>query len=77
MKGQLGFVSPSFRTVRPEHRAPLWKRAVARLRRWQELHRQRKQLAALSDYMLKDIGLTRADIEQEIERPFWDDPLKH
>ncbi|MNZ63238.1 hypothetical protein D3C78_813820 [compost metagenome] len=77
MKGQLGFVSPSFRTDRRDGRAPLWKRAVLRLRRWRELHRQRKQLAALSDYMLKDIGLTRADIEQEIERPFWDDPLKH
>ncbi|MBO3274622.1 DUF1127 domain-containing protein [Pseudomonas schmalbachii] len=77
MKGQLGFVSPSFRTVRRNDRAPLWKRALARLHRWHELRRQRRQLAALSDYMLKDIGLTRADIEQEIERPFWDDPLKH
>lgn len=46
------------------------------LRRWQELARQRRQLASMSDAMLKDIGYSRADIEQEASRPFWDDPLR-
>jgi uncharacterized protein YjiS (DUF1127 family) len=30
----------------------------------------------LDDAALKDIGLSRGDILQESERPFWDDPLK-
>ncbi len=51
--------------------------AVRQLRRWRQLYRQRQQLAALSDATLKDIGMSRADIEVESQRPFWDDPLKH
>ncbi|KPB74588.1 DUF1127 domain-containing protein [Pseudomonas cannabina] len=47
-----------------------------RLQRWLELHRQRRFLAQMSDGALKDLGLSRADTQQEVERPFWDDPLK-
>jgi uncharacterized protein YjiS (DUF1127 family) len=36
-----------------------------------ETYRQRKALAALDDHMLKDIGLTRCDVEAEVSRPFW------
>ncbi|UVL60234.1 DUF1127 domain-containing protein [Pseudomonas sp. B21-032] len=46
------------------------------LLRWRQLHRQRLELARLSDAALDDIGLSRADILREVERPFWDDPLK-
>tara|TARA_R100001143_G_scaffold8036_1_gene10333 strand:- start:1589 stop:1756 length:168 start_codon:yes stop_codon:yes gene_type:complete len=46
------------------------------LSRWHALYRQRQQLAALSDEMLKDIGLSRADIETETTRPFWDEPFR-
>ncbi len=48
-------------------------RAWSKARRWHELARQRRQLASLSDEMLKDIGRSRADIEWEASRPFWDD----
>jgi uncharacterized protein YjiS (DUF1127 family) len=51
--------------------------AWAQLKRWYELDRQRRQLAMLGDAALKDLGLSRADIVAETERPFWDDPLKH
>ncbi|WP_181295132.1 DUF1127 domain-containing protein [Pseudomonas sp. Q2-TVG4-2] len=44
--------------------------------RWHTLYRQRQQLAALSDEMLKDLGLSRADIETEANRPFWDEPYR-
>jgi uncharacterized protein YjiS (DUF1127 family) len=40
------------------------------------LHRQRQLLAGLDDCALKDLGLSRADIQSESERPFWDDPMK-
>ncbi|WP_165669900.1 DUF1127 domain-containing protein [Metapseudomonas otitidis] len=48
---------------------------LARLQRWFRLYRQRRDLAQASDAMLKDLGLSRADVMRESERPFWDDPL--
>jgi uncharacterized protein YjiS (DUF1127 family) len=33
--------------------------------------RQRRDLAALPDHALRDIGLSRADVELEIGKPFW------
>lgn len=50
-----------------------WRRLLKRLRRWQQLRHERQQLWRLSDATLKDIGLTRADVEREASRPFWDD----
>ncbi|KRP65883.1 DUF1127 domain-containing protein [Pseudomonas orientalis] len=44
--------------------------------RWQALHRERRMLAGMSDDALKDIGLNRVDVEQEIHRHFWEDPLR-
>ncbi|MFC6570640.1 DUF1127 domain-containing protein [Pseudomonas brassicacearum] len=43
--------------------------------RWYELHHERELLAGMSDEALKDIGVSRADVEQEVVRPFWDDPM--
>ena len=37
-----------------------------------EVARQRRHLASLDDRMLRDIGFSRADVELEIDRPFWD-----
>lgn len=47
-----------------------------RMARWGELRHQRVLLAQLDDSALKDLGLSRADVYQETERHFWDDPLK-
>jgi uncharacterized protein YjiS (DUF1127 family) len=38
---------------------------------WADRARQRRQLAELNDYMLRDIGLTRADVAAEIRKSFW------
>ena len=38
---------------------------------WQERARQRRALAALSDHMLRDIGLSRTDVTIEANKPFW------
>ena len=46
-------------------------RALIRLMRWHETARERRALLALSDHMLKDIGITRAEAEREAGRPFW------
>jgi uncharacterized protein YjiS (DUF1127 family) len=39
--------------------------------RWIDRASQRRQLAELSDHMLRDIGLTRADAWAEAAKPFW------
>lgn len=38
---------------------------------WRERHRSRAGLVGLPDAVLKDIGLSRGDAEQEWEKPFW------
>ena len=75
MKGQKGYVLIARSSLRlSPGKALQWlKEHVAR---WHELHRQRRLLAQMSDGALKDLGLSRADILQETERPFWDDPMR-
>jgi uncharacterized protein YjiS (DUF1127 family) len=36
-----------------------------------ERQRTRRDLAALDDRMLRDIGLSRYDVEMELRRPWW------
>jgi uncharacterized protein YjiS (DUF1127 family) len=38
---------------------------------WRERAQQRRQLERLNDHMLRDIGLTRADVLAEASKPFW------
>ncbi|MFP5518148.1 MAG: DUF1127 domain-containing protein [Alphaproteobacteria bacterium] len=38
---------------------------------WSERRRQRRALEALPDHLLSDIGISRADAEQEAHKPFW------
>jgi len=38
---------------------------------WLERARGRQALLALDDWVLKDIGLTRADVMHESDKPFW------
>ncbi len=51
---------------------PGWARwALARLRLWRQRARARAQLAQLSDRMLADIGISRAEAEFLANKPFW------
>ena len=38
---------------------------------WMQRIDSREKLKTLSDRSLKDIGLTRLEIEKEISKPFW------
>lgn len=69
MKGQKSQVPMDFHSH-------LLEEVIRQLARWWQLHQQRMELARLSDAALHDIGMSRIDILQEVERPFWDDPLK-
>jgi len=73
MKGQKGYaLAQAIHFDRLPSLAGVWRM----LRRWRQLARERGQLARLDDAALKDLGLSRADVLQEAERPFWDDPLR-
>jgi uncharacterized protein YjiS (DUF1127 family) len=41
------------------------------LRKWRRRTRDRTELAKFDDSMLQDIGLTRADAQFLINKPFW------
>jgi uncharacterized protein YjiS (DUF1127 family) len=38
---------------------------------WLARYRDRRRLSALSDHMLKDMGISRADAEHEAMKKFW------
>lgn len=66
----------SGRTSAPGGRAfaPSRSRAASLLRyvlTWSERIRQRQALQALDEWVLKDIGLSRADVMREYDKPFW------
>ena len=41
------------------------------LRTWARRHNERLELAAWTEHDLNDVGLSRGDVAQEIEKPFW------
>lgn len=45
---------------------------VRRLLLWRDLMRERQHLRSLDDHALKDIGISRRDVDREASRPFWD-----
>jgi uncharacterized protein YjiS (DUF1127 family) len=39
---------------------------------WWRAHSDRRHLSAMNDEMLRDVGLSRSDVEREFQRPFWE-----
>ncbi|MDG4550831.1 MAG: DUF1127 domain-containing protein [Candidatus Contendobacter sp.] len=60
-----------FFAERPLNIRALLARARRQVAEWYEIHRQRHALLGLSDAMLKDIGIGRADAFREGTKPFW------
>jgi uncharacterized protein YjiS (DUF1127 family) len=50
---------------------PLWLRAYAALCGWQRNRRTRRQLARLDSRQLADAGITEAQRQAELAKPFW------
>ncbi len=71
MKGQGGYVLIGGASHSVFSLRALWQRIA----RWHEVSHERRVLAALNDDALKDMGLSRADVEQETHQHFWSDPL--
>ena len=59
------------RSARARHLGALVVGAFGILRDWQVRARQRREIAALADRDLRDIGLTRAQLACELAKPFW------
>jgi len=71
MKGQKGYLLIEGGAHSVLSLRAWWQRIV----RWHEVSRERQVLAALNDDALKDMGLSRADVEQETHQHFWNDPM--
>jgi uncharacterized protein YjiS (DUF1127 family) len=47
-------------------------RVLAKILFWREIYVERTLLSKMSDDLLKDIGISKAEADQEANRPFWD-----
>lgn len=56
--------TPTFGTLSLRHMPAL-------IREWQQRARTRRQLAALDDRQLSDIGISSSERLQELRKPFW------
>ncbi|MCP5162873.1 MAG: DUF1127 domain-containing protein [Hahellaceae bacterium] len=64
---------------RPFNKAQAWMQntlirahcLLQRIKRWHQRYRQRQALARLSAYEMKDMGFTRADVLEEVNKPCW------
>jgi uncharacterized protein YjiS (DUF1127 family) len=41
------------------------------MQNWGDRHRTRGHLYQMPDYMLRDIGVSRSEVEVEYNKPFW------
>ncbi|CAO3410930.1 DUF1127 domain-containing protein [Azospirillum largimobile] len=64
-----GAVPAADRVTRVASR-PLW-RLLDLLFSAMERRKQRRALMGLDDHLLKDIGVSRSEVEQEVSKPFW------
>lgn len=49
----------------------LFAKAMTVLKEWHRRAQGRRELEALSDRCLRDIGLTRYEANREVRKPFW------
>ncbi len=55
----------------PRRHRGLLAKVLNKLRLWKTRLDGRRELRALDDHMLADIGLTRAEADYEAAKPFW------
>jgi len=67
------YTSEVYEHPRKEHFVfiSFFKSMIKALMNWNERYYQRKKLSRLSDHYLKDIGLTRHDVQHEADKWFW------
>jgi uncharacterized protein YjiS (DUF1127 family) len=55
----------------PATGVPSLRRVVQLIRLWQQRARTRRQLAALDDRQLADIGISHSERQDELSKAFW------
>jgi uncharacterized protein YjiS (DUF1127 family) len=69
----IGFFASAFTRGQEENTGPSpMRRLWTTLAAWQNRAMMRHHLLGMNEYMLKDIGLTRADAQREANKPFWE-----
>lgn len=66
-----GSYAPAPRNKTPRPVSDLATRLFDAIGAWSDRADQRRLLAAASDHVLHDIGLSRVDADGEAEKPFW------
>jgi len=61
--------SPLVSAAQP--RGSLLVRAADTFLTWLERAQARRALATMNEFQLKDVGLSRADVQGEVDKPFW------
>ncbi len=67
----IGFTAQAVRPTAAIGGSGLVARLLTTLLGWSARARERRSLYRLDDHLLKDIGLTRADVEREANKHFW------
>lgn len=60
-----------FYTIRMTYLLGKLKKYAAAIKVWQQNRRTRHYLAEMSPHMLKDIGITESERQEEIAKKFW------
>lgn len=63
--------SPGGGQLHGGRRKGLLRRVLERLMLWQSRAAERTALAELDERLLRDMGLSRRDVERESRKPFW------
>jgi uncharacterized protein YjiS (DUF1127 family) len=53
------------------HSGSRWNEMKQQFAEWRRLVRSRHELHSLSDQTLRDIGVSRCDVQREVTKPFW------
>ena len=70
MTSRIVRLSPLAASSRPRRKdAGFLARVLAALAEADRIHRERRYLAEMDDALLRDIGITRADVDAELRRP--------
>ncbi len=75
----VGFASGFSDAARSFWRSKVWAGIARWFEKWRQLQisiefekaRQRRVLLGLDDRLLRDIGLTREQVEREVRKPYW------
>ncbi|MBL8834963.1 MAG: DUF1127 domain-containing protein [Alphaproteobacteria bacterium] len=70
-----GLIGTAARASAPAHLgalvAAVGSRILAIVTTWHARAKERRALAAMNDHELRDVGITRADVWAELDKPFW------